>query len=250
MGKPIRFWAKTLYSLGRVSCKGKRPAAKTPRYRNLVIECVEPRMPSLWRHAVWDPGHTGPASGPSGGTGTWDTANSYNWFNPASPGGDVQWADGDTAVFANTAGNVIVTGAVDVAVIEFQSGGYLLSPYDVNASLAAEPTGTEIDVAADCAATIAALFTGSGGLIVDGAGALTLAGANTYAGGTEVTAGVLDFAVAAACAGRRGPDRSRRAGAGRPGRALLRCRQQRHLGDGNLGVRRQRRPGRPVDRRL
>ena len=131
----------------------------------MTCEFLEPRCLLSGVTLLWDPGHTGPASGPSGGTGTWDTATS-NWFDGTS---DVAWAAGDTAVFASTAGNVTVAGAVDAAMIQFQSGGYLLSPYDGNASLTAETTGTQIDVAAGCAATIAAPFTGSGGLIVDGA---------------------------------------------------------------------------------
>ncbi len=193
MGKPVRFWANRLASFGFVRRKTRKPRTKPREGRLLACEFLEPRCLLSGVTLLWDPGHTGPASGPSGGTGTWDTTTS-NWFDGTS---DVAWAAGDTAVFANTAGNVIVAGAVDAAVIQFQSGGYILSPQDGDASLAAEATGTQIDVAG-CAATIAAPFTGSGGLIVDGGGALTLAGANTYAGATVVDAGVLDFAAAAA----------------------------------------------------
>ncbi len=44
MGKPIRFWAKPLASLGFVRRKGKRAAENTHNRRHLTIEPLEPRQ--------------------------------------------------------------------------------------------------------------------------------------------------------------------------------------------------------------
>ncbi|MEO5914493.1 MAG: autotransporter-associated beta strand repeat-containing protein [Luteolibacter sp.] len=73
----------------------------------------------------WDPGFT-PAT-PSGGTGTWNAANS-NWSNFTS---DAVWsvtaADDNKALFGATAGTITLGSALSAGGIQFDTSSYTLS---------------------------------------------------------------------------------------------------------------------------
>ena len=77
----------------------------------------------------WDPtgSLTSTGSG-SGGSGTWDTGTSYNWW--LSGTADSQWTDTtgvNTAVFGGAAGTVTVSGNNAANAITFNTAGYTLS---------------------------------------------------------------------------------------------------------------------------
>ncbi len=69
-----------------------------------------------------------PTSGSSvvsaGGTGTWNTANA--WVQPTSTGTGANWADGNNAVFAGTAGTVTLDASKTTSGTYFNTPGYTL----------------------------------------------------------------------------------------------------------------------------
>ena len=83
------------------------------------------------------------------------------------------------------ADNVVVTG-VGPSAPAFVSGKLALGAASRTFAVADGPAGPD--------AVIAAVISGSGGLVKSGPGFLTLAGANTYTGTTLVTAGTLEVA--------------------------------------------------------
>ncbi len=106
----------------------------------------------------------------------WDIAATPNWTINGVAG---TYAEGSQVQFDDTAGtaNVRITTAV-------APGGVIVDNDSLNYTFSGSPIG------------------GAGGLLKLGAGALTLAGSNTYAGGTVISGGTLQLnAVGAAGAG-------------------------------------------------
>ena len=208
-GRAIWRWATKMARLATARREVRRSLDRMRGFRLLVCEPLEPRQLlgqpvaiRSGRHRTDDPGGLRVCTGRQN---VWDNVTP-DWYDGTR---DVAWTPGDKAVFENTPGNVTVAGAVDAAMIQFQAGGWVLSPSDGNASLTAETGGTVIDVAAGFSATIATPIVdgaGPGSVTVGGPGALTLAGANTFSGGTNVTGGILDFAASTAAPCRRSPD--------------------------------------------
>lgn len=133
----------------------------------------------------------------SGGTGTWNASN-LNW----SPNGDgasgpynLPWnnAGGDSAVFGGVAGTVTLGVPITVHNIIFDTGGYTLKGEALTLS-GASPTIT----VNSGTSTISSIIAGSAGLTKDGAGTLSLTGANTFTGGLIVDAGGLSVGSDAA----------------------------------------------------
>ncbi|MEI9890234.1 MAG: autotransporter-associated beta strand repeat-containing protein [Caulobacteraceae bacterium] len=83
----------------------------------------------------------------------------------------------------NGAGQVSFGGA------RFAVGGYSLA----GQALATTTAGAVVQVGDGMTATVGAPVTGSGGINKTDLGTLVLTGANTYAGATTVTAGVLQI---------------------------------------------------------
>src|SRR4051812_25335957 len=87
-------------------------------------------LPAPAQTLTWDPGMTGPTTGPSGGTGTWDTTNPF-WFNGTA---DVAWP-GATAValFGGPAGTFTVPiapptpGTIAAGGLTFNTSGYTIA---------------------------------------------------------------------------------------------------------------------------
>ena len=135
---------------------------------------------------TWDNSGNGTAF--DGGSSSWSLTGS-NWWNGSS---DLLWSNStDTAAFGGSAGTTPYTvnvdgslGPINVGGLIFQSQAYTLTGGTLN--LTNSPTS--IVVNASSGGTIASVLTGTGGLPESGAGgAVTLSGANTYAGGTTVT---------------------------------------------------------------
>ncbi len=126
-----------------------------------------------------------------GGTGLWDAA-SMNW-NPLSDGTGTPVAP--TAdrelIFSGTAGTVTVgSGAAANAGITFSSGGYLLSGGTLALGGTAPATITITN--GTHTATISSAISGAAGLKKAGLGKLALTGANSFSGGTIISAGTLE----------------------------------------------------------
>ncbi len=123
--------------------------------------------------------------GGAGGSGTWSTSVA-NWSNGS---GTVPWTDGDAAVFAGTAGNVSISGAVTASQVTFSTPGYIVQ----NGFLLGGDGGLTVQTNADAtifspvfgAAPYTTAFTksGAGTLLVNGAGAPVFFGTINVAAG-------------------------------------------------------------------
>ena len=143
----------------------------------------------------WDPDQTGTGSDDNG---NWD-ASSTLWTAGST---DVKWANTvnstNVASFGNgsgAAGTVTLTTAIWSDGLSFSAAGS--GNYTIAAAAPADTLtlGAAVTVAPGLSPTISAPIAGSAGLMLCGGGNLTLAGANTYTGGTEIAAGTLTVAV-------------------------------------------------------
>lgn len=141
---------------------------------------------------VWDPSHNGSNIG---GTGSWDGGFATLNFRPNNgAGANVNWADGNTAVFGTTGGNVEVFGsAFTVDGLIFGVDGYVLNPNGGALNLAG---GTTVDAVVQTighTATLNVPIVGTGALRASGDGTLVLRGANTFTGDFSQTAGTVSL---------------------------------------------------------
>ncbi len=151
---------------------------------------------------LWWNGSTTTAGGSSvqGGAGTWDgTGATTNWTNAAGSSAN-GWGQGSLGIFGGTAGTVTVatTTVPQAAGLEFVTSGYTLSGGEIALSSFHGNTTTRILVEDTSAtgggtATIASVLSGSQMLEKTGTGTLVLSDANTYSGGTTITAGTLQI---------------------------------------------------------
>ena len=121
-----------------------------------------------------------------GGTKNW----SGNWAN--TPGGpyDQAWLDGSDAVFEGTGGSVGVDGSYSVNSVTFGADGYSLG----NGSLILAGNGTMNGtgfIVNSGSSTVGSTISGSNNFVKLGLGAVSLTGANSYSGGTDVNEGTL-----------------------------------------------------------
>jgi len=138
------------------------------------------------------------ASPADGGTGTWD-GTTLNWRQGSDTGTAVAWpaagAGTDEAIFAGTAGTVTLSGTQTANQLDFTVTGYTLT----GGTLALDGTAPAISVTTGTG-TIASPVSGSAGLVKTGAGTLVLSAANTFTGGTTISAGTLQLNAQAAAA--------------------------------------------------
>jgi autotransporter-associated beta strand protein len=163
-----------------------RSAAQGTRRVQPFLEALEDR--TLLSTLYWDPGHTGGTG--SGGNGAWDTS-SLNWFNGTA---DVAWnnANGDSAVFAGSAGTVTLGTGITAGGLTFDSDGYTVTGNTL--SLVGSPAS--LSVVPGASATIAANTSG-GSVTKTGSGTLTLSGSGDNANlGLTVDAGAVRLAKA------------------------------------------------------
>lgn len=158
--------------------------------------------------SYWD-GDAGPKGNNviDGGDGTWSAgAANTNWTD-ASGAVNAAFSSGSFAVFQGSAGRVTVDGTQgDVAVsgMQFARDGYAVRGDAIRLiGSTSDPTHASIRVGDGTAngatfrTTIASALTGDVGLTKTDLGTLVLSGANTYAGGTNVNAGVLELVAGA-----------------------------------------------------
>jgi hypothetical protein len=106
-----------------------------------------------------------------GGTGTWDTS-AANWFNGSAT---VPWTQGSSAIFGGTAGAVTVGAPITVQNMTFSTNGYTITGNTLNPLTLSGSTPT-VTLGAGISATVSSIVAGSNGLVVTGAGTLTLSG--------------------------------------------------------------------------
>jgi autotransporter-associated beta strand protein len=144
----------------------------------------------------WDGSDT-ITSGAQGGTGTWDSNTTANWWNGAA---NVVWPDTGTdndATFGGTAGTVTIS-SVTANDLTFNSNGYILSGAS---TLTLNGTTPTITTNAGSPATIgnatATVIAGSAGLVKAGTNTLTLDGSavNTFTGGLNLKGGTLALSL-------------------------------------------------------
>lgn len=148
---------------------------------DLLVAFLPPPPPPVGA-LNWDGG--GPyANGiVNGGNGTWSSA-ATNWTD-ASGTPVVAWGS-TVGVFGGLVGGVVtVVGAQAFTELDFVANNYTLT----GGALAS--VGGILNVSSGLAATIDSTITGTG-LIKSGAGTLVLNAANSYVGGTSLTAGTI-----------------------------------------------------------
>ncbi len=171
--------------------RGPRRDKKAKRrvFRQFGIENLEPRQMLTAVNLYFDPGHDGPGNGTayvSGGAGTWDTT-SASWYNPSSDT-DQPWCAGANAFFTGvqTGGATVSVGAdVTANSIEFlDSAFYTIDGSSHSITMTGDHAVYNVSGYVN---TISSGLAGTSGLVVSGSGVVTLAGTNTYTGGTTVT---------------------------------------------------------------
>jgi autotransporter-associated beta strand protein len=122
-------------------------------------------------------------------TNTWDDGTTSNWGTlSGGPYTASAWVGGSDANFEGTAGTATVSGTIaSVKSITFATDGYTLSG---SGTITMTGAGGNITTGAGTD-TISSAIAGSVGLTKAGTGTLVLSGANTYTGGTTVSAGTL-----------------------------------------------------------
>ena len=166
------------------------PATLSPAnlYEAQFARRISPPV-STTRTLTWDGSDTGTA-GAQGGTGTWDTNTTANWWNaaaneawPANGGTD------DNAIFGGTAGTInIAPAGVAVRSITVNTAAYTISGGPIilngqNPVITANHGGNTTN--------IASVIAGSAGLSKSGPSTVQLRAANRYSGDTRVLQGNL-----------------------------------------------------------
>jgi autotransporter-associated beta strand protein len=149
---------------------------------------------------TWDvtPGTVGLGNSTvTGGSGTWDETLG-NW---TTDGGatNLAWsnAGNDTAIFGGAGGTVTLGTAITVGGLTINSGGYAITGNTLT-------FGTAGNLTALADATLGSVLTGAVAITKDGAGKLTLTGANTFTDVFNLNSGVVNLSVAEV-AGSSGP---------------------------------------------
>lgn len=139
----------------------------------------------------WDGGDQAGNGTIDGGTGTWNSSNT-NWaVAPGEAGFNAPWL-ASVGVFQGTAGTVTVSGTQAFDTLQFTTDGYALVGGSLGLGVAG---GGTINTAAGVTATIGSTIVDGAGTALTkvGAGTLVLTGANTYSGGTTISAGTLQI---------------------------------------------------------
>ena len=132
----------------------------------------------------WDADGSGPGTG---GSGTWNTSTPL-WFNGSS---FQNWNNAalDDAVFGGTAGTVALGVPVTAHNLTFNTSGYIVN----GSTLTLGGVSPSFGVVSAGTATLGSIIAGTAGLTQTGPGTLIFTGANTYSGGTTISAGTLQI---------------------------------------------------------
>ncbi|PTX94009.1 hypothetical protein DB345_20820 [Spartobacteria bacterium LR76] len=153
----------------------------TPGQVNLIVTAA------AWQY--WDDSQTAPNGAIEGGTGTWD-ATTTNWTS-STGNANAAWNGGAVgAVFKGAGGTVTIADGATITTpaMSFQVDGYTLAAAGTgNLQLSGDGV---IEVFSGASTTISAKIT-SGQLDKRQGGTLVLSAANTYAGGTTISAGII-----------------------------------------------------------
>ncbi|HWA96904.1 MAG TPA: autotransporter-associated beta strand repeat-containing protein, partial [Pirellulales bacterium] len=148
--------------------------------------------PFYWDSDASASGNNASTGAGLGGSGLWDTTTA-NWWDGVSVTNDNVWNNAgiDTAIFTGTGGTVSLGAAIVAGELDFNQAGYTVAdPSGFGLTLGGSaPT---ISVSSGVAAVVSAQLHGTNGLIIDGAGTLTLGNAaNDYTGDTVLRGGSL-----------------------------------------------------------
>ena len=124
----------------------------------------------------------------SGGTGTWDNTTT-NW-TVVNGSVNSAWKQG-FAVFEGTAGTVTLGANVTMAGLQFVTTGYQITTS--NGSTITAASGTILEANSGVIGTIGAGIVGAGDVTKTSPGTVILTAANTYSGGTTISAGILQL---------------------------------------------------------
>jgi fibronectin-binding autotransporter adhesin len=124
---------------------------------------------------------------PNGGIGPWDLTT-QNWATLVAGPVDYTWLNNgnERANFGNTAGTVTLGTGITAFGVNFSTSGYIIT----GDTLTLAGAGGVVDTST-FDATINSIIGGAVGLTKSGQGTLTLGGANTYTGVTNVNAGAI-----------------------------------------------------------
>ena len=136
----------------------------------------------------WDGANVASNGAVDGGTGTWDNT-STNW-TVADGSVNSAWKQG-FAVFEGTAGTVTLGANVTMAGLQFVTTGYQITTS--NGSTITAASGTILETLGGITGTIGVGIVGAGDVTKTGPGTVILTAANTYTGGTTITAGILQL---------------------------------------------------------
>ncbi|RST53953.1 autotransporter-associated beta strand repeat-containing protein [Variovorax sp. DXTD-1] len=133
-----------------------------------------------------------------GGTGVWQGASGNANWTLGDGSVNAPFPDGSFAVFAAAPGTVTVDnslGAVRSSGMQFAVDGYTIQggPIALTGATNILRVGDGTGDGAAMGATIASALTGTGAVQKTDLGTLVLTGANTYGGGTSITAGTLQL---------------------------------------------------------
>ncbi|MEI8122505.1 MAG: autotransporter-associated beta strand repeat-containing protein, partial [bacterium] len=157
----------------------------------------------------WDTAVTG---GHQGGNGTWDTTGAPFWGDLAGTGALANWTasngavlDADSATIVTLGGNNITAGVIQIGNSNFTlaqnaSADRTLTYTRIESSGVSGTQTLTLDAASSRTLTLGTLIQNgsSGGTVAlskTNAGKLTLSSANTYSGGTTLTAGALNIST-------------------------------------------------------